>query len=88
MERSYAQPDQCEEQREMEPSEYHVFDVTRRRLWRKLQQIIPCGFLVLATGNPAAREGVYYSTTKGADCAISCFEISSFTLIVTLYLPG
>ena len=29
-----------------------------------------------------------YCTTKGADCAISCFEISSFTLIITLYLPG
>jgi len=33
-------------------------------------------------------EPSHYSTTKGADCAISCFEISSFILIVTLYLPG
>src|ERR1700679_151339 len=32
--------------------------------------------------------GYSYSTTKGADCAISCFEIVSFTLIVTLYFPG
>ena len=29
-----------------------------------------------------------YSTTKGADCAISCFEIASFIFTVTLYLPG
>ena len=30
----------------------------------------------------------YYSTTKGADCAITCFEMASFTFTVTLYLPG
>jgi hypothetical protein len=41
----------------------------------------------LESGGPAARD-TYYSTTKGADCAISCFEIPSFILIVTLYLPG
>lgn len=29
-----------------------------------------------------------YSTVKGADCAISCFEMLSFTIIFTRYFPG
>ena len=36
----------------------------------------------------ASGRGYTYSTTKGADRAISCFEIASFILIVTVYLPG
>ena len=34
----------------------------------------------LSPDSRSARD-TYYSTTKGADCAISCFEIASFTLI-------
>jgi hypothetical protein len=47
----------------------------------------PRGSPNLKSGMLALRDA-YYSTTKGADCAISCFEIVSFTLIVTLYFPG
>jgi hypothetical protein len=54
----------------------------------KSVQTVPPGFPDLMPGNLDARDDAYYSTTKGADCAISCFEIVSFILIVTLYLPG
>ncbi len=50
-------------------------------------QIEPARASGSESGSLLARD-TYYSTTKGADCAISCFEIASFTLIVTLYFPG
>ena len=54
----------------------------------KFFQRVPPSSPDLMPGNLVARDDAYYSTTKGADCAISCFEIVSFILIVTLYLPG
>ena len=55
--------------------------------WQISWESFPRGSPDLLSGNQIAGRSLY-STTKGADCAISCLEIVSFILIVTLYLPG
>jgi hypothetical protein len=87
--RSNAQRDQHGEPRQMNPAHHHI-----RKSGARLRFWLQTTFKLTRDGpKSTVRSRLdapdhYYSTTKGADCAISCFEISSLTLIVTLYFPG
>ncbi len=87
MERSSTRGHQHGKQREMEPALNHLSCDPAASLANMLSKI-PALVPDLKSGNPSAQDVAYYSTTKGADFAISCFEIVSFILIITLYLPG
>src|ERR1700709_1118320 len=57
-----------------EPGKYRLEEDAPGSIWPSFPTIF------------ATRE--VYSTVKGADCAICCFDTPSFTLIDRLYLPG